>query len=435
MAEDSGGERTEAATHRKLEEAREKGQVALSQELITALMLCAGAASMLMAGGHLAEVLGQAIHDAAAALADLGPEELEPKTVALLIGREAQRLALPLAAMLAPILVMGLLAGYGQIGFQLSSQALEVDPSKLDPIKGFGRIFSLRAVVRTAQGVAKILALGTALWIGASSQIDRLIRLGPSELGPSLAVGLEVQTRFLAIALVSILALALVDFLYQRYQFDKDQRMTKQEVRQEHKNSEGDPMVKGRVRKIQRDIATKRMMSNVPKATVVVTNPTHYAVALAYPRDEFGRALESAPRVVAKGLDDVAQRIKAIAVESKVPLYEDVPLARSLHAQCEVGDLIPEELYAAVAAVLQQVWSGSPQARRRQAQAEQQQQAAASGGVNSERRPAELASLAREGMVGARQANAAGRSIPLADQAPAGRAHRPTNAALPDNQQ
>jgi flagellar biosynthesis protein FlhB len=359
MAEDAGGERTEAATQRKLEEAREKGQVAISQELVTALMLCAAAGAILMAGGRLAETLGQTIYSALATLEGLGTEELEAQTAALLVVREARRLALPLAGLLAPILIMGLLAGYGQIGFQFSGKAIELDLTKLDPIKGFGRIFSLRALVRTGLGVAKILALGSALWIAASSQVDRLIRLGPSELGPSLAVGLQVQTRFLAIVLVAILALALIDFIYQRFQFDKDQRMTKQEVRQEHKNSEGDPMVKGRVRRIQREIATKRMMSAVPKATVVVTNPTHYAVALSYPRDADGKALESAPRVVAKGLDEVAQRIKALARESEVPLYEDVPLARSLHAQCEVGDLIPEELYAAVAAVLQQVWSGS----------------------------------------------------------------------------
>ena len=381
MADESSGERTEEATQHKLDEAREQGQVALSQELVTALMLAAGVGSLLLSGGYLAETLAQAIHDMAQALAELGPDRWEPNTVALLIAREAQRLALPMAALLTPILIMGLLAGYGQIGFRLSSKALELDLSKLDPLKGFGRIFSLRAVVKTAMGLAKLCALGAALWIAAESQITRLAGLGTEELGPSLALGLSVQVRFLAIALVAILALALIDLLYQRFQFAKDQRMTKQEVRQEAKSQDGDPAVKGRVKRIQREIATKRMMAEVPKATVVVTNPTHYAVALSYPRDEAGKALESAPRVVAKGLDEVAQRIKALATESGVPLYEDVPLARTLHAQCEVGELIPEELYAAVAAVLQQVWSGSEEARRRREAGESALRRGAAGEV------------------------------------------------------
>ena len=187
-------------------------------------------------------------------------------------------------------------------------------------------------------------------------QLTKLLKLGGSELGPNLQVAIEAIFYVAVAALLIILAIAVYDFFFQRIQHQKDLRMSKEEVRQDHKSTEGDPQIKARIRQVQREMAQRRMMADVPDATVVVTNPTHVAVALAYPRNDAGEPLYDAPRVVAKGLDDVAQRIKGVAREAGVPLYEDVPLARTLHHRCEIGDGIPAELFEAVAAVLRFVY-------------------------------------------------------------------------------
>src|SRR5262245_65434183 len=176
--------------------------------------------------------------------------------------------------------------------------------------------------------------------------------MGSSELGPLLVALGVVLLRTSAAALGVILLLAVLDALYQRLQHERDLRMTRAEVKEEHRLAEGDPHVRARIRAVQREIAMRRMMSDVPEATVVVTNPTHYAVALRYERE--GAA--SAPVVVAKGIDHLAVRIQAVARENDVPCHEDVPLARALHARVAIGQAIPEELYAAVAAVLATVY-------------------------------------------------------------------------------
>jgi flagellar biosynthesis protein FlhB len=180
--------------------------------------------------------------------------------------------------------------------------------------------------------------------------------MGSSELGPLLrGVGLVVFRSALA-GVLAMLAIAIIDLFFQRHQHDKDLRMTKEEVKEEHKTTEGDPHVRARVRSLQREASRRRMMSEVPNATVVVTNPDHYAVALAYPRGSDGEPTYGAPRVVAKGADFLAQQIKKVAREARVLCYEDVALARSLYAQVDIGEEIPHDLYAAVAAVLNYVY-------------------------------------------------------------------------------
>ncbi|HKX45279.1 MAG TPA: EscU/YscU/HrcU family type III secretion system export apparatus switch protein, partial [Planctomycetota bacterium] len=183
-----------------------------------------------------------------------------------------------------------------------------------------------------------------------------IVRSADGELRPTLKAGATVLAAAIAGALVAIVLLALVDLLYQRWQHERDLRMTKQEVREDLKQSEGDPHLKARVRQVQRELASRRMMEEVPKATVVVTNPTHFAVALRYELDAGDGERLGAPRVVAKGADLLAQRIKHVAREHAVPCYEDVPLARSLYARAEVGREVPEDLYEAVATVISFVY-------------------------------------------------------------------------------
>ena len=253
----------------------------------------------------------------------------------------------------APLFVLSLLVAFGQVGFQIAPKAIEMEPSKIDPIKGIGRLFSMRSLVRTGLALLKLAAIGLAISLTAYGQLDELASIDGVDVGPALLVGNGLFVRSCVAALISILAIAVIDLAFQRWQHSKDLRMSKQEVKEEMKNVEGDPHVKGRIRQLQREMASRRMMHEVPDATVVVTNPTHYAVALKYDRDD---ADGFAPRVVAKGVDSVAQRIKELARENDVICFENVPLARALHAQCEIGDFIPEDLFEAVASVLAYVY-------------------------------------------------------------------------------
>lgn len=358
MAEDSSkDEKTEEATPRRLEEARDEGQVAMSQELVASLMLCAGIASLVIGKEMIGGTLGASIYRTATTLPELGTDELSVRAASALLSEVVTDATRLVAILFFPVIGVGMLVGYGQVGFRLTPKAVAPDITKLDPIKGTKRLFSTRSWVRTGMSLIKILAIAASMIAMAWVQMPNVIRLGTSELGPLLPGVATVVLRCALAALATMLILAIVDLVYQRYQHLKDMRMTKEELKEEHKTTEGDPHVKARVRALQREGSKRRMMSEVPKATVVVTNPDHYAVALSYPRDERGEPLFAAPRVVAKGADHLAQQIKKIARDAGVLLYEDVPLARTLHAKVEVGDEIPEDLYTAVAAVLNYVYS------------------------------------------------------------------------------
>jgi len=356
-------ERTEEATPKKRDDAREKGQVALSQDVVAALSLSAAAGVLMLGGSALAHDAAMLIQGSAANMASLGPAEVTVEDWSGIVGSSLTSMALPVACVVGPMLLVGLFAGYAQVGFQISPKALEWELSRLSPTSGWKKIFGLKGVVRTLQSSIKILLVGGAAVWAAWSSVDELPMLTGAPLSAVLPGLGGVLLRVAGAAIGTFAFLAIVDVLYQRWQHDQDLRMTREEIRQEHKNAEGDPHVKARIREVQRRMARQRMMSNVPKASVVITNPTHVAVALRWdgdPADE-GSGVR-APVVVAKGVDLVAQRIKEVAREAGVPLREDVPLARALHAQCEIGEEIPAVLYQAVAAVLAQVWNLAPEA-------------------------------------------------------------------------
>ncbi len=355
-------ERTEEATPKKRDEARDKGQVALSQDVVAALSLGAAAGVLAVGGSALAHDAGALIRGSVANLGQLGPAEVSLEGWSGLVQHSMTSMALPVALVVAPMLAVTVLAGYAQAGFQFSPKALEWELSRLSPSSGWKKIAGLKGVVRTLQSSIKILLVGGAAVWAAWSSMDELPMLAGAPLS-SVLPGLGGILAHVAGAAIGTFAfLALVDVLYQRWQHDQDLRMTREEVRQEHKNSEGDPHIKAKIREVQRRLARQRMMSDVPKASVVITNPTHFAVALRWdgdPADE--KSGVRAPIVVAKGVDLVAQRIKEVAREANVPIREDVPLARALHAQCEIGEEIPADLYQAVAAVLAQVWNLAPE--------------------------------------------------------------------------
>jgi flagellar biosynthetic protein FlhB len=355
-AESEKDQKTEEATPRRLEEAREKGQVAMSQELVAALMTSAGFVGLVLGGPALLTRLGSIVASSSEALADLGTETLTVPFATGLVRATVSSGVESLVALLLPVVGVGLVVAYGQIGFRFAPKAVAPDFSKLNPVKGVQRLFSLRSWMRTGLSAVKIAAIASAVVTVAVLHFPEIVRIGVSELGPLLAATGRVAMRCGLAGVLVMLAISLLDLIFQRLQHKKDLRMTKEEVKEEHKTTEGDPHVRARVRSLQREAARRRMMSEVPDATVVVTNPDHYAVALSYPRDGAGEPLLGAPRVVAKGADHLAQRIKAIARDAGVLCYEDVPLARTLYAQVEIGEEIPEDLYTAVAAVLNYVY-------------------------------------------------------------------------------
>jgi len=351
--EPNAQDKTEEASPRRQEEAREKGQVAFSQEFTAAGMLLAGLGIVLLFGGTVLSGLGGLVSESLQVLGTQGTADIDVANATALLTADGKRVLTGIAYFAIPLFLIGLLVAYGQVGFKISPKAVEFSPGKLNPIKGLGKMFSMRAVMRTALAVCKIGLIGTVMVIVTSGEIGNITGFEQSELEPVLAGIGKVVVKASIAALIAILLLGVVDMLFQRFQHGKDLRMTKQETREEQKNIEGDPHIKARIRQVQREMSSRRMMAEVPEATVVVTNPTHFAVALKYDRDE---STGNAPTVIAKGVDHVAQKIKEIARENGVVLFEDVPLARALHAQVEIGEAIPEQYFEAVAGVLAYVY-------------------------------------------------------------------------------
>jgi flagellar biosynthetic protein FlhB len=348
MAEDSDLEKTEQPSQQRLDKAREEGQVARSRELTTFVVLMAGGAGLWLMGSAITQKLLKVLRDGLTL--DKGliytPEQMLPHLHTLsfdaLLALMPFLLLLLGAAAFSPLLLNGWL---------FTLQPLQPKFSKLNPITGIGRMFSTNSLVELLKAIAKALVVGGvgawAIWHNK----DAVMLLMAQPLQSAIPqMGSLMWGGFLAI-MGGMLLIAAVDVPFQLYEHNKKLMMSKQEVRQEAKESEGNPEVKGRIRRMQREMAQRRMMSEIPTADVVVTNPTHFAVALRY--SETGMR---APVVVAKGTQLTAARIREIALEHGVPILEAPPLARALHKHTEIGDSIPEALYTAVAEVLAYIY-------------------------------------------------------------------------------
>ena len=342
----AGGEKTEEPTAKKRADARKKGQVGRSQELNTAFVLLIGFFSL--------KLLWDSIYLAIASyttyvFANLNQPVDTENIVRLFIGimEILAKTALPIMLF---IMLIGLAVNFFQVGLNFNTEAIEFKLDKLNPINGFGRIFSKRSLVDLAKSFFKILVIGFFLYRFIHEQIIAMPQFMFFDLTTSLALVAEIIFRMAFIVIGVIMIMAVADYGYQNWQTTQDLKMTKQEVKDEMKQTEGDPQIKGKIRQKQRQMAMARMMKEVPKADVIITNPTHYAVALAY---EKGMV---APTVLAKGQDLVAQRIKELGREARVPIVENKPLARTLYAAVQVGDAVPQELYQAVAEVLAYVY-------------------------------------------------------------------------------
>lgn len=348
LAEDSDLEKTESATPRRLEKAREEGQVARSRELATFALVAAG----FLGAWGMSGMIGEHVQTMLRTAFTFNHETVfDPKRAFISAGaatREGAYMLMPLLALLG---LAALLAPMAMGGWLLSTKSLAPNFERLNPVSGLGRIFSINGWIQLGMSLAKIVVVGLIGGLAIWHRREDILALATQPLHVALSNAGHLIAVCCAMTVAGMFLLAALDVPYQLWSFHKKLRMTKEEVKREHRESEGDPHVKARIRSQQRAMARRRMMANVPKADVVVTNPTHFAVALQYTDGEMG-----APKVVAKGVNLVAARIRELAVENNVPLLEAPPLARALYHNVELNREIPGALYGAVAEVLAWVY-------------------------------------------------------------------------------
>lgn len=348
MAEQDDSEKTEDPTQKRLDDARQKGQVATSREINHWFVILGGTIFVLM-------LLPPMMRDLAVSFRPfleqphampVGSGALNTVMRDVLLGAAAA-LIVPILLFLAAAFASGLV----QHGFLISFESLKPKLEKISPLKGFQRLFSSKSLAEFVKGVLKLAIVGTVCVVLLLPELRTIDTTLGSDLGTLLGLMHSLAARLLIGVLSVMTLIAALDFLYQKHQHTKQLRMSRQDLKEEFKQSEGDPVVKQRLRQIRLERSRRRMMSAVPDADVVVTNPTHFAVALVYDPEKM-----SAPKVVAKGVDALARRIREVATENSVPLIENPPLARALHAGTEIDEEIPAEHYKAVAEIISYVW-------------------------------------------------------------------------------
>lgn len=348
MAEESGQERTEEATAKRRQDFREKGQVAQSKEVATAALLTM---SLFLWGFYASSFWADLENIYTSLLRMMANFQVTPVTVVSL----AWEMGAVMAKMLWPIfllpMVVGFLSSFLQVGPLFSTKVFQPELSKFDPIKGMAKFVSKRSAVELVKSLAKIILIGFIAYKTVANEFDTALTLSFLDLNQTLIFLGNVAFLVLAKTCGIMIALAAIDFMFSRFEMEQKMRMTKQEIKEEFKETEGDPQLKARVRSVQQEMARKRMMAEVPTADVIVTNPTHLSVAISYQRSDM-----DAPKIVAKGADHLAFRIREIAREYQVPIIENKPVARALYKQ-EVGEEIPEEMFTAVAELLAYVYS------------------------------------------------------------------------------
>jgi flagellar biosynthetic protein FlhB len=348
MAEDQFQERTEQATPRRREKAREDGMVARSSDLNAAAVLVLGCLSLIFLGPYMADKSADLMR---LLLGNAPTIALSDPTFYTVFKDNVVKFFLISGPFMAILLVVGVSANVAQVGFHVSPKALAPKFDKLDLAKGFKRLFSMRSLVTLVRDSLKLIVVGFVAYKVIAAEIPQFFQLADMEAG-QLAVALGKLSLGIALKIgAAILVIAALDFAYQKFDFEKSIRMSRQELKEEFKETEGSPQVKARVRQIQREMSRKRMMAAVPTADVVITNPIHLAVALKYDAEKAG-----APFVVAKGERLVAQKIRDIAKEHGIPVIEDVHLARALFKLCDIGQVIPDSLFRAVAEILAYVY-------------------------------------------------------------------------------
>ncbi len=345
MAESQGQEKTEQPTGKRKDDSRQKGQVPKSQEVNSLLIFSTGIILVFlvkdMLGGQLAGL-------AKFIFTSFHTFDLSVSMLKFYATKGLLFYVSTLAPIFVGLIIIALASGYGQAGFRITPKALEPKFENFNPIKGIKKkFFSSQPLVELAKSMFKLFIIGGFTYLILSDTIKTSIGLVEFNTSELVIYILDAAFDFIWKVALVFAVLAAADFVYQKRKHNKDLMMTKQEVKEEMKQTEGDPFVKGQIKGKQMAMSRSRMMKEIPTADVVITNPTHFAVALKY---EIGQA--NAPKVVAKGMDYMAQKIKKIAAENDIPMHEDVQLARALYKSCEIGDEIPEKLFQVVAQIL-----------------------------------------------------------------------------------
>ncbi|MFC5712131.1 flagellar biosynthesis protein FlhB [Thalassorhabdus alkalitolerans] len=341
-------EKTEKATPKKRQDSRKKGQVAKSNDVNTALILLAVFLFLFLYAGILGDhILNMMGH--------IFSEYLRWEITSFTLTVILEELVMETAIVLLPIMLVAMVAGTAasmmQVGILFAPEAIKFKASKINPIQGFKRIFSARALVELLKSLLKISLVGILVFSVIWFNLDSLLLLSHKNIEAGFFEIAQLTGLIGSGVAVLLLFLSIPDYIYQKYDHEKQIRMSKQDVKDEHKKMEGDPRIKSKRRQKQMDMAMQRMMQEVPKADVVITNPTHYAIALKYEEDKM-----EAPVIVAKGVDFMAMRIRMAAEKNEVAMVENKPLARSLYSHGNIGDHVPEDLFKAVAEVLAYVY-------------------------------------------------------------------------------
>lgn len=340
------GEKTEQATSKKKDDARKKGQIPFSKDLNMAVTFITALVGLNFLSNYMLEhFVNDYLYFANFPVKI--DDTFNPTDVSVMLGRMLVDILLLSAPITLFIMVIGVIANYLQVGFVFTNETLKFKLDKLNPVNGLKQIFSIKSLVELFKNLLKIAILSTVAYLYLKDKmglITELMGMPPVQIGQILWD--IVYNLSLRIGLI-LLVIGVADFFYKIWQNNKDLMMSKQEVKEEYKQMEGDPKIKAKIREKQRQMAMSRMMQDVPKADVIITNPTHFAVAVKYDQGKF-----EAPYVLAKGQDLIAKQIRKIAEENKVPIVENKPLARELFATVKIGRAIPEHLYHAVAEVL-----------------------------------------------------------------------------------
>jgi flagellar biosynthesis protein FlhB len=348
VAESSFQEKTEQATPKKRDEARKRGQVARSMELNSVAILFFGLLSLVFLSGWFYQQITSNFYTGFARISNF---ELNPNTVYSLFKENGLHFIQTMAPLLLVLAVIGILINFAQVGALFTLEPLTPKLDKLDITKGFQRLLSKKTAVGLVRDIIKISIIGYISYLTIKSALPSLFVLADQSAGQILQVGGALTIKIGLRISLALLFLAILDFAFQKFDYEKDLRMTRQEIKEEYREFEGDPQIKGRIRRIQREMARKRMLHDVETADVVITNPTHIAVALRY-----DMAKDAAPVVVAKGERLIAEKIKEVAQKFSVPIVENKPLARALFELAEIGMQIPSKLFRAVAEVLAYIY-------------------------------------------------------------------------------
>lgn len=343
------GEKTEKATPKKRQDARKKGQVLKSQDVSAAISLLILFLLLIFLAPMMFEGLYSFFIQQLSK--NMLIETFNADVVMQMYSDSIVEMAKIILPIMAVAVVVGVGANYLQFGFLFTTETLKLDLKKIDPIKGIKKIISVRAIINLLKSVLKISLIGTATAIVIVVNLENVLSLAfHSPWDILVTVAKLVAYMGIAASLV-LLIISLLDYIYEKFEYEKQLKMSKQDIKDEYKNSEGDPLIKSKIKQRQREMAMSRMMQEIPSADVVITNPTHYAIVLKYDEDSM-----DAPTIVAKGTDFIAQKIKLIAKENNIIMVENRPLARSMYDQVEIGDQVPEEFFKAVAEILAYVY-------------------------------------------------------------------------------